>query len=113
MKKYTPVKSVNTLIINVRGLQYAVHTWGNEGGHPVFLLHGWADTGMSFQFVADILPDDYYLIAPDWRGFGDTTWNTQGYWFPDYLADLEVLMNFFSDEKTVSLVGPSMGGNVA
>ena len=29
------------------------------------------------------------IIAPDWRGYGRTQWNAQGYWFQDYLADLD------------------------
>jgi len=113
MKKYKPKKRSTTIKIDVRGLQYAVHTWGEPEGTPVMLLHGWADNGMSFQFVADSLPDDWYLVAPDWRGFGDSDWDNQGYWFPDYLADLDSLLNYFDDNSSMRLVGHSMGGNIA
>ena len=113
MKKYKPKKQSKTIKIDIRGLQYAVHTWGEPAGTPVMLLHGWADSGMSFQFVADALPDDWYLIAPDWRGFGDSDWDKQGYWFPDYLADLEDVLNYFAPDSSVRLVGHSMGGNIA
>ncbi|MEX2353370.1 MAG: alpha/beta hydrolase, partial [Gammaproteobacteria bacterium] len=80
---------------------------------PVILLHGWADMGMSFQFLADEMPDKWYLIAPDWRGFGDSDWQPGGYWFPDYLADLESIIDELSPDQPVRLVGHSMGGNVA
>ncbi len=113
MSKYKPVHRVSTVKLGVRGLQYAVHTWGKVTDRPVLLLHGFADTGMSFQFLADVLAADCYLIAPDWRGFGDTAWSAQGYWFPDYLADLDVLVDRFSPSDAVILVGHSMGGNIA
>jgi pimeloyl-ACP methyl ester carboxylesterase len=113
MTKYQPSKQVKTNTKDVRGLQYAVHTWGRPDAVPLFLLHGWFDTGMSFQFVADSLADEYYVIAPDWRGFGETEWARQGYWFPDYLADLDVLLDYYSEDKPARLVGHSMGGNAA
>ena len=101
------------LNVRVRDLNYRIYRWGEPDAAPVFLLHGWADTGISFQFLADALPSSWCLIAPDWRGFGDTDWNLQGYWFPDYLADLDVLVDTFAAGKQVRLVGHSMGGNVA
>lgn len=99
--------------LTVNGLQYRLHCWGDSAAPPLFLLHGWADTGMSFQFLADIMADDWYLIAPDWRGFGDSEWCDNGYWFPDYLADLEIILGHFSADRPVRLVGHSMGGNIA
>ena len=35
------------------------------------------------------------------------------YWFPDYLADLDFLLDHYSPDAPVHLVGHSMGGNVA
>jgi pimeloyl-ACP methyl ester carboxylesterase len=98
--------------IPVRGLRYRVHCWGDPDSPPVFLLHGWADTGLSFQFLAEQMASRWRLIAPDWRGFGDSDRATQGYWFPDYLADLDALLDHFAPSQAVRLVGHSMGGNV-
>ncbi len=113
MNIYQPVKQVKTVKKDIRGLQYAIHTWGDPDAMPVFLLHGLLDSGMSFQFVADAMADDWYVIAPDWRGFGETEWSKQGYWFPEYLADLDFLLDCYSPGNTVKLVGHSMGGNIA
>src|SRR5688572_12745589 len=75
------------------------------------LLHGWMDVSASFQFLVDAFEKDWDVYAPDWRGYGLTQWgNADSYWFPDYLADLEVLLKHFSCE---TLVGHSLGGNVA
>jgi len=110
---YQPLKPLSQIDLDVRGLNYRLHCWGDSSGIPVFLLHGWADMGMSFQFVADAMQDKWYLIAPDWRGFGDSDWQSDGYWFPDYLADIESIIERISPQQPVRLVGHSMGGNVA
>ena len=67
---------------------------------PLVLLHGWMDVGASFQFLVDALARDWYAIAPDLRGFGRSAWQPHGYWFYDYLADLEALLDRFVPERT-------------
>lgn len=79
----------------------------------MFLLHGWQDTGDTFQFMVDALRGDWALVAPDWRGFGRSAWPQEGYWFPDYFADLEVLLDRLSPDEPARIVGHSMGGNIA
>ncbi len=66
----------------------------------------------SFQFLVDALMRDWYVIAPDWRGFGKSAWCAGGYWFADYIADLEALLDHFTPGARVHLVGHSLGGNV-
>ena len=70
------------------------------------------DVGASFQFLVDEFKRDWYAIAPDLRGFGRSAWQAQGYWFYDYLADLEALLAHFVGDKPARLVGHSLGGNV-
>ena len=100
----------------VRHLQYHVRTWGQATAEktPLVMLHGWMDVAASFQFVVDALSPDHYVIAPDWRGFGQTAVPaTDNFWFPDYLADLDSLLNQYVGERPVHLIGHSMGGNIA
>ena len=98
---------------DIRGLRHHVRTWG-EPHHPkMFLLHGWMDVSASFQFVVDCFQREWYVIAPDWRGFGRTEWARHGYWFPDYYADLDALLDFYQPNTPVNLVGHSMGGLIA
>jgi pimeloyl-ACP methyl ester carboxylesterase len=96
----------------IRGLRYHVRTWGEPGRPAFFLLHGWMDVSASFQFLVDRLRRDWYVIAPDWRGFGLTEWAPAGYWFPDYYADLDALIEIYAPHAPVDLVGHSMGGNI-
>jgi len=98
--------------VMLRGSGHHVLTWGDPAAPKVFLLHGWMDVGASFQFLVDALAHDWYAIAPDLRGYGRTDWQPQGYWYPDYVADLEALLAVFAPGETVSLVGHSLGGNV-
>jgi pimeloyl-ACP methyl ester carboxylesterase len=97
----------------VRGLRHHVTRWAGEEPGPIVLLHGWMDTGDTFQFLVDAMSDRRTCIAPDWRGFGRSEWPADGYWFPDYYADLEELLEHFAPGAGVTLVGHSMGGNIA
>ena len=110
---YQPKKNATALEYDIRGLKHTVYRWGPENGAPIVLLHGWADTGISFQFVADAMDERWTLYAPDLRGFGKTQWNPQGYWFADYFADVDALLQEISPDQPVPLVGHSMGGNVS
>lgn len=77
------------------------------------MLHGWMDVGASFQFLVDALTRDWHVLAPDWRGFGQSAWSADGYWFADYVADLDVLLEHFTPDAPARIMGHSLGGNVA
>jgi len=93
---------MNASKLNVRGLEYHVQEWGDSSKPSIFLLHGWMDCGATYKFAAQYLENDFHLIAPDLRGFGDTE-HAQGYWFPDYFADLEVLLDHYSPMSPVNV----------
>lgn len=97
----------------LRGVDYHVTEWGDPQNPLLVFLHGWGDTGSTFQFVVDEFRKDWLVIAPDWRGFGDSRFEAQSYWFPDYLADLDAILQIYSPDSPVRLVGHSMGANVA
>lgn len=98
---------------DIRGLRYHVRTWGDRRDPPLFLLHGWMDVSASFQFLVDCFDQARYFVAPDWRGFGLSAWAREGYWFPDYYADLDLLLDLYAGGAPADLVGHSMGGVVA
>jgi pimeloyl-ACP methyl ester carboxylesterase len=98
--------------VSLRGLSHRVLTWGDPAAPKVFLLHGWMDVAASFQFLVDAFARDWYAIAPDLRGYGQSAWQPQGYWFPDYVADLEALLDAFAPGEAAALVGHSLGGNI-
>lgn len=102
-----------SLRVPVRGLDYHVRAWGEPGARMIFLLHGWMDVSASFQFLVDALPDDWQVLAPDWRGFGLSATPEDGYWFADYVADLDALARALSPDRPIDVAGHSLGANVA
>ena len=106
--------------VPLRRLSYHVQLWGEPqpGTPPLVMVHGWMDVAASYQFVVDAFSEAFAagrcVIAPDWRGFGlSGTGGADNYWLPDYLADLDFLLDHYAPEQPVDLVGHSMGGNVA
>jgi pimeloyl-ACP methyl ester carboxylesterase len=103
--------------LSIRGLRYHLREWGPGDAPPsrrIVMLHGWMDVSASFQFMVDHLDASWNVIAPDWRGFGRTERSSADcYWFPDYLADLDFILDKVQPDQAVQLVGHSMGGNVA
>jgi pimeloyl-ACP methyl ester carboxylesterase len=107
------MKASVSRFVDVRGLSYHVRTWGDPRARKLVLLHGWMDVSASFQFLVDALAGDWHVLAPDWRGFGLTGWPQDGYWFADYVADLDALLRVLAPDEDVALAGHSLGGNVA
>jgi len=100
--------------LEVRGLRLHVRHWGDEAAPKLFMLHGWMDMSASFQFMVDCLQGQWHVIAPDWRGFGlSERSGADTYWFPDYLADLDAILDHYAPNQAVNLLGHSMGGNIA
>jgi pimeloyl-ACP methyl ester carboxylesterase len=120
---YHPTRPARAQFLRLRGLNTHVSHWGDASlaapqAPPLVMLHGWMDVGASFQFVVDAMAaregPRRWVIAPDWRGFGlsDST-HSDSYWFPDYLGDLDALLDALLPGTPVDLLGHSMGGNVA
>ncbi len=107
------MKASQSDFVQLRGRRLHVREWGNASAPLMVLLHGWCDVSASWQFVVDALARDWRVLAPDWRGFGLSEWNNDVYWFPDYIADLDAVLDHYSPQAPVQLVGHSLGGNAA
>lgn len=119
---YAPRRAPASRFDTLRGLRLHALEWGSPALRSperptLVMVHGWMDVGASFQFVVDALDAlgdaPRHIVAPDWRGFGlSAPSGADGYWFPDYLGDLDALLDRISPEAPVDLLGHSMGGNV-
>ena len=105
--------------VPIRNLNYHTRVWGQPqaGVAPLVLVHGWMDVAASYQFLVDAFSEGFasgrQIIAPDWRGYGLTTADpVDNYWFADYLADIDFLLDHYAPGQPVDLVGHSLGGNV-
>ena len=108
------MKESQSKFIDVRGLKYHCRTWGDEGAPKLFMLHGFQDVSASWQFTVDALQRDWFVIAPDWRGYGLTEWTkSDNYWSLDLLGDLDAILDEFEPDLPVLLVAHSMGANTA
>ena len=94
------------------------HVWtsGPDDGVPLLLVHGNLVSGGWWRYVAELLPDDVRVIAPDLRGFGRTEAKpidaTRG--LGDMVDDVRSLLVTLglADRGTVNASGWSMGGGV-
>jgi pimeloyl-ACP methyl ester carboxylesterase len=109
---YSARRPVERETFIARGLKFQLYRWRGADSRPLVFVHGWGDTGETWQFVVDQLAPDRTCIAMDMRGFGRTERPRDGYWFPDYLADLEALLDHVAPGEAVDLVGHSMGANI-
>ncbi|HJW11584.1 MAG TPA: alpha/beta hydrolase [Albitalea sp.] len=115
---YVPQRLARSRFVNVRGLRYHVLEWGDANQitperPALVMLHGWMDVAASFQFVVDAMSAERCVLALDWRGFGlSEASGADAYWFPDYLGDLEGVIDALLPDQPVDLLGHSMGGNV-
>jgi pimeloyl-ACP methyl ester carboxylesterase len=108
------MKTATSIFLDIRGLRYHCRVWGDTDRPKLFMLHGWMDVSASFQFLVDALQAEWQVIAPDWRGYGLSAWGpADSYWFPDYMGDLDRLLAHLEPERAATLIGHSMGGNVA
>ena len=58
------------LLTTARG-SFNVRLYGDASKPPVILVHGWPQTGYCWHHATPYLKD-YYVIAPDLRGMGDS-----------------------------------------
>jgi pimeloyl-ACP methyl ester carboxylesterase len=93
-----------------------VWTSGPDDGVPLLLVHGNLVTGGWWRYVAELLPDDVRVIAPDMRGFGRSQVKpvdaTRG--LDDMVDDVRALLAELglADRGTVNAAGWSMGGGI-
>src|SRR5712692_1618201 len=82
-------------------------------GTPVTLLHGFTQSGRSWQEVISTMPKGWRWVVPDLRGHGETRIAPGAPCTMDACTgDLDLLWNHLGIERT-HLVGYSMGGRLA
>lgn len=110
---YSPRVARRSTKLGIRGVEYHINEWGDAKDPLIVMLHGWGDCGGSFQFLVDALQENWFVVAPDWRGFGQSHLRAESYWFPDYVADLDRLLEIYRPDEPLRLLGHSMGANIA
>jgi pimeloyl-ACP methyl ester carboxylesterase len=92
------------------GLRLNLVEWGDPGGEPLLLTHGFYDHARSFDSFAPLLAGRYRVLALDSRGHGDSDWPDAYSWHADVLDVVNVLREL---GRPAHLVGHSRGGGLA
>jgi esterase len=96
----------------VESLELHHLVWGAPDAPPLVLLHGLRAHGYIWSRAAPYLAPAYHLLAPDFRGHGESGWSDDGYGTPHYVADFAAWTDARGLER-FPLVGHSAGGRVA
>jgi 3-oxoadipate enol-lactonase len=94
----------------VNGIELAYERCGH--GRPLVLIHGHPLDHAIWEPVVPLLENDFDLILPDLRGFGQSEIVRTSYLLTDMAADIAALLDYL-DIKQAAIAGHSMGGYIA
>lgn len=96
----------------VRANGIRLNTWVGGKGPAVVLLHGYPQTGQMWRKVAPELLDQYTVVCPDLRGYGDSDKPKDGYDKRSMARDIHLLMEALGHRR-YAVVGHDRGARVA
>lgn len=82
------------------------------GDNVLILIHGNLSSSVYYQPLIDRLPSSLRVLAPDLRGFGDSTYHKRVSSLSELAEDVILLMDALKIKKA-SICGWSLGGGVA
>jgi pimeloyl-ACP methyl ester carboxylesterase len=82
------------------------------GKKTMLLIHGNFSSSMHYTPLFDRLPKDMRVLAPDLRGYGDSTYYRRISSLKDFAEDIRLFMQA-KDIQSAVVVGWSLGGGVA
>lgn len=96
--------------VNINGINISYTRQGQ--GIPLVLVHGYPFDHTTWNELLPHLENDFDVILPDLRGFGQSDVVEEQYTISDMAADLAGLLDALQIEKAF-VVGHSMGGYIA
>lgn len=99
-------------ILGPRGDSLSVVAAGDHGP-PLILLHGFPLDHRLWQNQMDYFSQRFRVIAPELRGFGQSTLDEPPYRIQDLADDIERIRCHLASNQSIVLCGLSMGGYVA
>ena len=106
------MEAISRRIAGADGIDLHMLEWSTEGV-PVVMLHGFGNECRIWNDLAPQLAPYYHAVALDQRGHGDSSWDPEGRYDVDTMADdLECVTDTLGFERLV-LIAHSMGGRVS
>jgi len=108
------MSGISSRMVETPRLTQHVRFSGSSEGEAVLFVHGNASSATYWEETMLALPEKYYAIAPDLRGYGDTEFKpvdatrAMGDWVDDLLS----LMSTLGIDR-YHVVGHSLGGSIA
>ena len=103
---------IHSRFADVNGLRMHYLEAGT-GGSPVLLLHGYAQNSHMWRPLMQELGKTHRVIAPDLRGFGETTKAASGYDKKTMAQDVHALARSLSIAPTSGMaITPSASGTI-
>ena len=97
--------------LTVKANEAEFHVVRTGRGQPLLLLHGWPEFWMTWEPVMQRLADRFEVIAPDLRGFGDSSKPAGPWGAADHAADMLAVLDAL-ELRTVGIVGHDVGAAV-
>ena len=98
--------------ITVRANGIKINLWTGGKGPAALLLHGYPQTGQMWRKVAPKLLEEFTVVCPDLRGYGDSDKPRDGYDKRTMARDMHEAMLALGHKRYL-LVGHDRGGRVA
>lgn len=109
-----PFPAAPTTIVRRGDIDLAVFETGDPAGTPVLLVHGWPDTHLLWNRVAEHLGTRHRVIAFDNRGAGVSTVPAavESYRVEELAADILAVVEALSPDRPVHVLGHDWGSVV-
>lgn len=101
----------NKKSINLKNSEEYSYLESGKGPKVLLLVHGNMSSSVHFLPLINSLPKDIRIIAPDLRGFGDSSYNNKISTLKELADDLLLFIDELQIEK-VHLAGWSTGGGI-
>ncbi|HQZ15262.1 MAG TPA: alpha/beta hydrolase [Vicinamibacteria bacterium] len=95
--------------VQANGIRLHVATAGDPKRPAVMFLHGFPEGWSSWRSIMEALADDYFVLAPDLRGYGQSDKPADGYGLMTLSDDIHDLVDQLTDQP-ITLVGQDWGG---
>ncbi|WP_368040281.1 alpha/beta fold hydrolase [Ruegeria atlantica] len=99
--------------VDLTGHSFHLHSWGDPDLPPLLMLHGFPEYGGAWRDLAPHLSSNFYCIAPDQRGYGQS-WAPEGvghYALSKLVSDMATLIEGFA--RPICVLGHDWGASVA